>query len=201
MQIYTFPQRTPEWYAIRRGVLSASDAATIAANGTGLETLCLRKALEIATDRSEDSFTNSDIERGIELEHEARSLYELQTGNLVKEVGFIKQTEFVGCSPDGLVGEEGMTEFKCLNDINHFKRVLGYTISREHRYQCQMQMMIANRKWNDYTCYNRNFPLNSQLVIERVYRDEDMIEELNEGLIRGTELIRKYLKKFEDKTK
>lgn len=201
MQIYNFSQRSEEWYKIRRGVLTASEAATIAANGQGLETLCLRKALELVTDKTVNEYTNEDIQRGIELEHEARTLYEIRTGNHVQEVGFIKQTDFVGCSPDGLVDEEGMTEFKCRNSLNHFKRVLGYTIDREHRYQLQMQLLVADRKWNDYVCYNRNFPIDSQLVIERVYRDEDMIEELHEGLIRGTELIKKYLKRFEEKTK
>lgn len=201
MEIYNFPQRSEEWYKIRRGVLSASDAATIAANGRGLETLCLNKALEIVTGKSSSEYTNEDIERGVSLENEARNFYELKTGNQVQEVGFIKLNEYVGCSPDGLVGKDGLTEYKCRNDLNHFKRVLGYSIDREHRYQLQMQLFITDRKWNDYVCYNRNFPLDSQLIIERVYPDEVMIRELKEGLERGVELIQKYLKKFKEKSK
>lgn len=199
MQIYNFEQRTPEWYQIRLGVLSASDAATIAANGKGLETLCLHKAMEIVTGLSQESFVNEDIERGIELEHEARSLYELKTGRLVKEVGFVKMSERIGCSPDGLVEQDGLVEFKCRNSLNHFKRLLGYKIDREHRLQIQMQMLICEKKWTDYVCYNRGFSADSQLVIERVYPDENDVKLLRDGLVHGLALIAKYLKQYEDK--
>lgn len=196
MEIYNFEQRSEDWYKVRLGVLSASDAATIAANGKGLETLCLHKALEIITGKISDSFTNEDIDRGVQLEDEARALYELTTGNLVQQVGFIKESEFVGCSPDGLVNEDGLTEYKCRNDLNHFKRLLGYKIDREHDLQVQMQLALTKRKWNDYVCYNENFPLDSQLVIERVYPDKAKIEAIRKGLDNGVLLIKKYLDKF-----
>lgn len=199
MQIYNLPQRSDEWYAIRRGVLTASDAATIAANGTGLETLCLRKALELCTNIVLDSYTNEDIERGVEQEQEARALYSIQTGNTIQQVGFIKADDYVGCSPDGLIEKDGLVEFKCRNELNHFKRLLGYTIDREHYAQCQMQLLITGRKWNDYVCYNRNFPLDKQLVIERIYPDKKEMDKIQKGLERGHELIAKHLKKFGEK--
>lgn len=200
MKVYNFPQRSEEWYKIRRGVLTASDAATIAANGKGLETLCLHKALELVAQLDSDSYINEDIERGIELEHEARSLYELKTGQVVEEVGFIKESELVGCSPDGLVGEEGLTEYKCRNQLNHFKRLLGYKIDREHDLQMQMQLAITKRKWCDYVCYNRSFSKQDQLVIERVYPDNKKIKLIREGLERGQNLIQKYLDEYARKT-
>lgn len=199
MQIFNLPQRSEEWNQIRRGVLTASDAATIAANGIGLETLCLRKALEICTDIQTESYINEDIERGVEQEEEARALYSIKTGYKIQQVGFIKSQELVGCSPDGLIDEEGLVEFKCRNELNHFKRLLGYAIDREHYAQCQMQLLITGRKWNDYVCYNRNFPLDKQLVIERVYPDKKEMDKIQKGLERGHELIVKHLKKFGEK--
>ena len=199
MEIYNFEQRSEEWYKIRLGVLSASDAATIAANGKGLETLCLQKAMEIVTGHSQESFTNEDIERGVELEHEARSLYELKTGRLVKQVGFIKICERIGCSPDGLVDADGLVEFKCRNSLNHFKRLLGYKIDREHRLQMTMQMIVCEKKWADYVCYNRDFSVENQLVIERVYPDEKDVKAIKDGLVSGVALIAKYLKQYEEK--
>lgn len=199
MEIYNFEQRTEDWYRVRLGVLSASDAATIAANGKGLETLCLHKAMEIITGKSQDSFVNDDIERGIELEDEARALYEITTGNVVHQVGFIKMDERIGCSPDGLVDSDGLVEYKCRNDLNHFKRLLGYKIDREHRLQMQMQLLVSERKWVDYVCYNRNFSLEDQLVIERVYPDEKDIKLLKDGLVSGLSLISKYLHQYKEK--
>lgn len=199
MEIFNFPQRSEEWYNIRLGVLTASDAATIMANGTGLETLCLRKALELITKKSQSEYTNEDIERGVELESEARSLYQIQTNNQVDTVGFIKIDSLIGCSPDGLIEEEGLVEYKCRNNLNHFKRILGYPIDREHQAQMQMQMLVTKRKWVDYVCYNPNFSLDKQLVIERVYRDEKMIDKISVGLEHGTYLIKKHLTQYRGK--
>lgn len=201
MEIFNFEQRSEEWYRVKLGVLSASEAATIAANGKGLETLCLTKAVELATGKMSDSYTNADIERGIELENTARSLYEITTGRTVEQVGFIKIAPHIGCSPDGLVGLEGLTEYKCKNDTNHFKRILGYPIEKEYDMQMQMQMFITDRGWCDYVCYNKHYPIKSQLIITRVYRDEEKIKLIQKGLDRGVELIESYLTKFKEKTK
>ena len=199
MEIFNFAQRSEEWYNIRLGVLSASDAATIAANGSGLETLCLKKALELVTHKRQDEYSNEDIERGIELEEEARSLYQIQRNIEVKTVGFIKIDALIGCSPDGLVREEGLVEFKCRNNLNHFKRILGYPIDREHQAQMQMQLLVTDRKWVDYVCYNRNFELEKQLVVERVHRNDKIIEAISKGLERGTYLINKHLVQYRGK--
>lgn len=199
MQIYNFEQRSEDWFKVRLGVLSASDAATIAANGKGLETLCLQKAMEIVTGHSQEGYSNEDISRGVELEHEARSLYQIKTGNVVQEIGFVKIDELIGCSPDGLVGDDGLVEFKCRNSLNHFKRLLGHKIDREHRLQMQMQMLVCERKWCDYVCYNREFSQENQLVIERIYPDEKDIKALKDGLVAGVCLIGKYLREYEEK--
>lgn len=201
MEVFNFEQRSEEWYKIRLGVLTASNAATIAANGKGLETLCLSKAVELATGKVLDSYTNEDIERGIELEDKARSLYEITTGQTVTQVGFVKISPFIGCSPDGLVGEKGLTEYKCKNYTNHFKRILGYPIEKEYDMQMQMQMAVTNREWCDYVCYNRDYPIKAQLIITRVHRDDEKIKLIEKGLARGVDLIQEYLEKFKEKIK
>ena len=58
--------------------------------------------------------------RGIELEPQARLWYEMAYAE-VEEVGFIWRDEsrMAGCSPDGLVGDDGLLELKCPSPAQH----------------------------------------------------------------------------------
>lgn len=115
-------QRSEEWHNLRKGKLTASEAQTIAANGKELETY----VYEIITEKysnNKDTYTSKDMQRGIELEEQARMTYEIENEK-VEEVGFIELDEFVGCSPDGLILEEGGLEIKCVNDVNFFKLLI-----------------------------------------------------------------------------
>ena len=108
MEIHTCPQRSPEWFALRKQYpLTASKAQAIGNNGKGLETLVWEKLAEAYSSGVVEDFGNKHTERGVELEPQARSLYELETGATVVEVGFItndKVSSVGGASPDGLVG-------------------------------------------------------------------------------------------------
>lgn len=130
------------------------------------------------------------MERWVELEEFARSMYELETGNTVEEVGFIEYNEYVGCSPDGLVWEDGMIEIKCVKDINHFKMILNGESEIESKYiwQMQMQLLISERKWADYVSYNPNYK--KSLIIFRIYPDEKKFEALKEGFVYGEKKIK-----------
>ena len=96
MKIYReLEQNTPEWMQVRLGKFTASDCYAIGTAGSGkgkdgLETLCLEKASEILTGQLPEMFTNEDVERGHQLEQEARISYELETGRAVEQVGFIE---------------------------------------------------------------------------------------------------------------
>ncbi len=88
MIIHKFDQQTDDWYKVRLGKLTASKAQAIAVAGKGLETLCYEKAAEVLTKRKPEGFTNGDIDRGNEMEAQARNAYELETGNMIGEIGF-----------------------------------------------------------------------------------------------------------------
>ena len=103
MQIHNFEQHSDEWQAIRCGKFTASFANTIAAGGTGLETLCFKIAAEKLTGRKEETFKSTAMEQGNELEAVARTLFEMKTGSAVEEVGFVEVDDLEGSSPDGLL--------------------------------------------------------------------------------------------------
>jgi hypothetical protein len=92
----------------------------------------------------------------------------------------------VGVSPDGLVGDVGMTEYKCPMPKTHLEylRLESGKCPSAYRWQVQGQLWVAEREWCDFVSYNPDFPENAQLIIRRVMRDEKAINELEIEVIK-----------------
>ena len=194
MKIYNFEQRTEDWYNIRKGKMTASNAETIIANGKGLETYIYNLMAEYYSSAEKENYINADMQRGIDLEPEARLEFEFYTNLDVQEVGFIEYNDFIGVSPDGLVGDDGLIEIKCPNDSIYFKLLLSNNIKPEYIAQMQMQMYVTDRQYCYFVSYNPNFE--KSLYIKKINRDEEMIEKLKKGLERGTQLIKEIKENF-----
>lgn len=177
--------------------MTASNAQAIQANGKGLETYIYKTMAEFYSTAVEDGYINPDMERGKELETEARSLYELEQSVKVEEAGFIEAHEFIGCSPDGLVGKDGLIEIKCHNDEKHFRLICEGVegIDKGYWWQMQMQMLVTGRTWCDYVAFNPNFK--QTLVIHRIEADKEAHEKLLAGLEIGIKLIQEIKQKYE----
>jgi putative phage-type endonuclease len=194
MKIYkNLIQGTDEWLNTKLGKFGSTDAQAVASNGRGLDTKCYEKAAELIIGKPKESYTNEHIERGKELESMARSVYEIETGNLVKEVGYIELSEFVGCSPDGLVGDDGLIEIKCPSDANYIRSLYEDKIDSKYVWQMQHQMYVSNRKWCDFVIFNESL---NQIHIRRVERDRQAIEKIMIGLVEGEEKIKSILEKI-----
>jgi exodeoxyribonuclease (lambda-induced) len=193
MKIYTeLKQGTPEWLQVRLGKFTASNAQAIASNGKGLDTLVYEKAAELLTGQIKEAYTNTDMERGNALEMLARNSYELETGVIITQVGFIEVDEYEGCSPDGLVKEEGLIEIKCKNDSNFVKFLMDGAIDPAHEWQMQHQLKVTGRQWVDYVLFNPNFKKTT--VITRVLRNEEKIKKLEAGITTGKAKLTEILK-------
>lgn len=195
MKIHNFEQRTEDWYNIRKGKMTASNADTIIANGKGLETYIYNLMAEYYSSAEKENYINADMQRGIDLEPEARLEFEFYTNLDVQEVGFIEYNEFIGVSPDGLIGDDGLIEIKCPNDSVYFKLLLSDNIKPEYIAQMQMQLYVTDRQYCYFVSYNPNFE--KSLYIKKITRDEEMIEKLKKGLAEGTKLIKEIKKQFE----
>lgn len=194
MKVYKdIVQGSEEWKKKRSLKLTASNAQAIASNGKGLQSLVLSLLTEHYSSNTE-KYTNAEMERGHELEPIARSIYELETEQTVEQVGFIEIDEYVGMSPDGLV-KNGGVEIKCLNDENHMKAMLFGEVDKKYLWQCQMSMMLSERKWWDLVLYNHNFERN--LLIFRQEPDKNMHEKLEKGIEEGKKLLIELIKKYE----
>lgn len=194
MQIHKIDQRSEEWFEIRRGKMTASEAQCIAANGKGLESYIYRVMAEKYS-KNRDNYTNGDMERGIALEDAARETYEIECA-AVDQVGFIELDEFVGCSPDGLVGQDGGVEIKCPNDVIFFRLMTDgrKAIDPKYEWQAEMSMYISGRKWWDLLFYNKNFDKNMQVF--RFTPDIMRREKLILGIEKGKKLINELEAKY-----
>ena len=196
MKLHNLQQGSEEWHQLRLGKLTASKAQPIATAGKGLETLCFEKVAELLTGKAPEGYTNADMERGNELEEMARNSYEMETGIVAKEVGFVEESEYVGCSPDGLIGDEGMLEIKCPNDKNFTIYLYDGKVDKQYYWQMQMQMLVAGRKWVDYVVFNPNFP--TPIIIQRVEANEKDMDKIRKGLDKGQEMIADIINKIRE---
>lgn len=192
-------QRTDEWYELRRKYpLTASNAQAIGNGAKGLETLIWDVLAEKYSFADKENITNKDMERGVELEAQARAIYELETGNIVTEVGFVtneKVSPVCGASPDGMIGEDGLLEIKCFEDAKHFKyAVNGLEIESKYEWQVQMQMLVTERRWCDFVAYNPNYK--KSLLVKRIEADAEKQKQIIEGLGIGAKLIKEIENKL-----
>jgi putative phage-type endonuclease len=182
MIIVDCEQRTEEWYQARLGVLTASDAHKYASKRkeSNQYIFTAQKLAERLTGTSKDGgFDSPDMKWGRDNEDAARQAYEAQTGNKVEELGFVLQDDrrLLGASPDGLIGDKGLIEIKCMNSHNHILSIKegnrkGSTdqgIKSDHMTQMKIQMYVLQREWCDYVIYDPRLPENLQLYIRRVH--------------------------------
>jgi len=197
MKIYKdINQGSPECFEIRVGKVTASHAQAIGNNGKGLDTYLLEVVSEMFSSAQKDQYSNEHTERGNELEPLARSMYELQENVEVEEIGFAEYNDFVGCSPDGLVGDDGMIEIKCPDDKTYFNLLMNENIDSSYIWQCQMNLLILEKKWCDLIFYNPNFE--KSMKIFRLKPDKEMFSRLKEGFAKAEKEIIRMISKYKE---
>lgn len=183
MQIYDCDQGSGEWLRLRCGIPTASEFASILANGKGgapsatRRTYMLKLAGERLTGESMENFINAHIERGKIMEEEARDLYGFIADTEPRRIGFIANGP-KGCSPDALVGDKGMVEIKTALPHILIDTVLKDEFPPAHKAQCQGALWIAEREWIDIAVYWPRLPL----FVKRAYRDEAYIRQLSSAV-------------------
>jgi hypothetical protein len=204
MKIHNCEQRSADWYALRCGIPTASEFSKLITS-TGeisktLPTYAMTLAGEKFAGRTLDGFEgNAWTERGREKEDEALRCYQFTADCDVDPVGFVTDDALrTGCSPDGLIGSDGMAEVKCLKAENHIKAIL-YAQKHGHCQpdyiqQTQGQLLICERRWCDLIFFHPDLPL----LIIRQYPDPKLHAALNlaiEQVIRERDLVLSALRK------
>ena len=184
-------QRDPDWFKLRAGKFTGSRFADLMARtktgpAAARKNLIVTLAVERITGDCVETYCNGAMQRGIDLEPLARQAYELEHMVVVQEVDFIQHPTlpFVGCSPDGLVGDDGMVEIKCPSAAGkHYDALMSGAHAVEYSWQLQGQLWVAGRAWVDAVSYDPRFPEGLQLAICRVVRDAERIKELEAACI------------------
>ncbi len=179
MIVLDLEQGTPEWYQARAGVATASELSkVITASGRPSsqqdEYLALLIGEYVTGEGDEDSFAGFWMERGKELEPEARAGYRLMTGHDAREVGFVykDETRLVGCSPDSLIysGDNPVkgAEIKCPKARNHIAYWYMNRCPDKYKVQVQSSMWITGLDQWDFVSHHPNY----DLLISAVEPDE-----------------------------
>ena len=191
MEIHTdIEQGSEQWHALRAGIPTASEFDKLV-TGTGkpstqITGYAATLAAESYAGRPLDRWQgNAATERGHEFEPEARADYEFTNDVEAVQVGFITNYG-AGCSPDSLIGDDGVLEIKC-QLAKGYVETLAYW--NKHKRcppgyipQTQGQLLICDRDWVDLLFYHPDPKLWECRLTIRMGRDEAYIRALLQGI-------------------
>lgn len=194
-------QGSPEWFAIRLGkatgsrigdIVSKTKTAGYSASRSDYmhELLCER-----LTGAPTERIITSDMRWGTENEPQARETYAFYRDAVVTEVGFVIHPRIpdAGASPDGLVGDDGLLEIKCMKTKNHLEAMLSDAVPERFMPQIQFQLACTERAWCDFCAFDPRLPEELRVFIKRVDRDDKFIATIEAE-------VEKFLKELAAKT-
>lgn len=175
-------QGSEEWHKARCGLITASEVKL-------LLTPTLKRAdndksrahlWELAAQRIsnyvEPSYIGDDMLRGHEEEFYARQTYAEHFAP-VTECGFVTNSGFgftIGCSPDGLVGDDGLIECKSRRQKYQVQTIVEHwragTHPNDYTLQVQTALLVTERKWCDLVSYSGGLPM----IPMRIERDDEI---------------------------
>jgi len=168
-------QGSEEWHAARCGLLTASEmrliltpTLRIASNDKERAHLYELLAQRI-TGYVEPTYIGDDMIRGHEDEVEARIIYAEKYAP-VTECGFVTIDKWgftLGCSPDGLVDDDGMIECKSRRQKYQVETIINGTMPDDYALQVQTALLVTERRWCDFISYCGGLPM----VTIRVFPD------------------------------
>lgn len=172
------PQRSPEWFAARAGLLTGSVASDMLAtlkNGeyaASRRDLRVRLALERLTGAPQESgYVNADMQRGIDCEPAARAAYEAATGAIVTETGFVRLTDYMaGCSLDGHLDDFAtLVSIKCPKSATHLRYLREKSVPSDYVPQMLHECWVTGARRYEFVSFDDRFP--DKLRLLRVVRD------------------------------
>jgi putative phage-type endonuclease len=169
-------QGTEEWFQLRMGRFTASsiDKLLGGPKNKGYQDEIKRVAFEMLYGVRPDGFESSWMTRGKDLEADARDAYQATTFTVVDTCGFFTYGDSIGASPDGLIGDDGTVEIKCVKYNTFIDYVIADRVPPEYVPQIQTQLLCTDRQWCDFIAYHPGVPL----FIKRIERDEELIQNI-----------------------
>jgi len=185
MKVIACAQGSPQWFESRLGLATASCFADIIAEArsknaesTSRRNLRTKLVLERMTKRRAPGFESFATRQGQEREPAARLAYEIETGETVEQVGFVRHDVLeAGCSPDGITADGGL-EIKSPEPSAHLVVLRTGKVPAQYVAQVQGSIWICGRSHWRFASFNPDFPERLQLRIVHVPRDPTYIDRL-----------------------
>lgn len=177
MQFHDIEQNTDAWLQLRAGKITSSSFSKIMANdGAAFGKPAKDYAVSICLERMTGTpisggFSNAHTERGHEQEPLARMAYEEQTFCEIQNGGFFDWGD-IGCSPDGLVGDDGLIEIKSVIASVHYANLTRQSYDPAYKWQLFGNLWLTQRDWIDFISFCQDFPPEKRLYICRIHREQ-----------------------------
>ena len=179
-------QNSPEWLTLRIGQVTASRVKDVVAKlKNGKESAArasyrMELLSEVITGRATEHYVSQAMDFGKENEPLARTMYEMARGVEVERVGYVRHVSIPrgGCSPDGLVGDDGLVEFKVPNTTTHLEYLIADVVPADYKPQMMWQMACTGRLWCDFVSYDPRLPEDFALFVKRFERDDNAIGDM-----------------------
>ena len=181
-------QGSDEWFAARLGKVTGSCFQKVLSGKQTAATYKMELISERLTGRSAPQISSKALEWGTALEEKARFQYSMflldkgdERASQITQLGFVDHPDVIGagCSPDGLVGDDGVIEIKCpYTQKNHLRTLLSGEVPREYVAQCQGAMWVLGREYCDFVSYHPHFDDMLELCVVRLERDDAYIASL-----------------------
>ena len=114
-----------------------------------------------------------------------KAAYEAESGNLLDACGFIlhPSIEYFGSSPDSLLDDDAVVEFKCPTSTTHVGWLLAGVMPEQHKPQVLAQLACTQRTRAVFVSFDPRMPEEMRLFVKRVERDEGRIKEISECVV------------------
>lgn len=164
-------QGSDEWHQIRCGLLTASEMKLVLtptlklANNEKTRAHAWELAAQRINEYVEPTYIGDAMLRGHEDEILARNLYSERIAP-VTETGFVTNDKWgftLGCSPDGLVSDDGLIEVKSRVQKYQVQTIVEHyrdgSAPGEFMMQLQTALLVCERQWIDLTSYSGGMPM------------------------------------------
>lgn len=185
MKLIDVKQNSTEWLQARCGVFTASEFDNLVTpefkprSGETRMKYIYKKVAEKVMGYPALTGSSFAMDQGSVMEGEALPWFEFTEGIPVTKVGFCTSDDgAIGCSPDGLIGDDGGIECKCPDAHTHVAYLIAGAVPKDYLAQVHGSMLVTGRPWWIFLSYNRFFPP----LMVKVLRDEEIIAKLSAAL-------------------
>lgn len=200
MRILCASQQSPEWRNLRSGKITASRVGNAMArlskaskNGVKGDWAAAHVnyvselAWELITGVPADHYVSKPMEIGTQFEGEARIEYWMRYGTEVEQTGFVLHPtlDWLGASPDGLVGTDGGLEIKVPQFGTHCSYLESGEIPEAYKLQMYTNMLCCERQWWDFASYcppevSPEMPEEFRMFRKRLFADAEIFQQIEE---------------------